>query len=131
LPVLDIRRVDAQAVRSAFCDIGAVCFHVPHNWFREVFENDTVWEDFASYVGYMNGEPVSTTAVVKGASVTGIYNVATLPGHQRRGYGEAVMRHAIAQSGPGPVVLQSTAAGFKLYERMGFRTITRVSVYAS
>jgi hypothetical protein len=27
--------------------------------------------------------------------------------------------------------LQSTPAGLKLYERMGFRTITRVAVYAS
>jgi ribosomal protein S18 acetylase RimI-like enzyme len=131
LPVLDIRRVDTYSVRSAFCDIGAVCFHVPHMWFREVFENDAVWENFVSYVGYVDGEPVSTTAAIQGAGATGIYNVATLPGHQRKGYGEAVMRHAIGEAGPGPVVLQSTAAGFKLYERMGFRAITRVSVYAS
>jgi GNAT superfamily N-acetyltransferase len=131
LPVLDIRRVDTHSVRSAFCDIGAICFHVPHIWFREVFENDVVWKNFASYVGYVDGEPVSTAAAIRGAGVTGIYNVATLPAHQRKGYGEAVMRHAIGKAGPGPVVLQSTAAGFKLYERMGFRTVTRVSVYAS
>lgn len=131
LPAVDIRRVDGHSIRSAFCDIGALCFHVPHIWFREVFENDAVWRNFVSYVGYVDGEPVSTTAVIKGAGVNGIYNVATLPGHQRKGYGEAVMRHAIDEAGAGPVVLQSTVAGFKLYERMGFRTITRVSVYAS
>jgi ribosomal protein S18 acetylase RimI-like enzyme len=71
--------------------------------------------------------------------VTGVYNVATLPGHQRRGYGEAVMRYALADArrasgmahGEQRVILQSTPAGLKLYERMGFRTVARVSVYSS
>jgi GNAT superfamily N-acetyltransferase len=135
LPQIDIRRVADRPTRQAFCEIGSVCFHVPISWFREVFENDLVWDKFASYVGYIDGEPVSTSAIVLGAGVRGIYNVATLPGHQRRGYGEAVMRGAIAdserRSGERPLVLQSTAAGFKLYERMGFRTVAKVAVYAS
>ena len=46
----------------------------------------------------MDGEPVSTAAIVLGSGVVGVYNVATLPGHQRRGYGEAVMRHALAEA---------------------------------
>jgi ribosomal protein S18 acetylase RimI-like enzyme len=135
LPKLDVRRVSDFPTRDAFCEIGATCFHVPIIWFREVFDNDTVWERFASYVGYVNGEPVSTAAIVHGAGAMGVYNVATLPGLQRRGYGEAVMRHALAEArkelGPLPVVLQSTPAGLRLYERMGFRTVARVSVYAS
>jgi len=28
-------------------------------------------------------------------------------------------------------ILQSTPAGLSLYERMGFRTVTRVSVYST
>lgn len=132
LPAVEIRRVEDRATRKAFCEIGSVCFHVPLSWFREVFENDLVWGKFASFVGFVDGEPVSTTSIVEGAGVAGVYNVATLPGHQRRGYGEAVMRQAIAQqAGNRPVILQSTAAGLKLYERMGFRTITTVSVWAS
>jgi ribosomal protein S18 acetylase RimI-like enzyme len=135
LPVLEIRRVADDATRLAFCEIGSVCFHVPISWFREVFDNQVVWSNFASYVGYLDGQPVSTTAIVRGAGVLGVYNVATLPGYQRHGYGEAVMRdalaHAYAELGDMPVILQSTPAGLKLYERMGFRTITRVSVYAS
>jgi GNAT superfamily N-acetyltransferase len=135
LPQIDVRRVGDRPTRDAFCEIGWVCFHVPIPWFREVFENDVVWNHFASYVGYVDGEPVSTTAVVTGAGVTGVYNVATMPGFQRRGYGEAVMRCALSDvqkvTGEGRVILQSTAAGLKLYERMGFRTVTKVAVYAS
>jgi ribosomal protein S18 acetylase RimI-like enzyme len=58
-----------------------------------------------------------------------------MPDHQRRGYGEAVMRHALAEAqrehGMERSILQSTPAGYRLYERMGYRKITRVSVYAS
>jgi ribosomal protein S18 acetylase RimI-like enzyme len=58
-----------------------------------------------------------------------------MPERQHRGYGEAVMRYAVAQAqkehGVERSILQSTPAGLHLYQRMGYRTVTRVSVYAS
>ena len=135
LPTLEIRRVGDRATRDAFCAIGAFCFHVPLPWFRECFDNDCVWESFIGWVGYVDGEPVSTAATVIGGGVVGVYNVATMPEHQRHGYGETVMRHALAEAqrrhGIGQTILQSTPAGHRLYERMGFRTVTNVAVYAS
>lgn len=135
LPALTVRRVGDTATRDAFCTIGSVCFHVPIAWFREVFDNRVVWDKFAAYVGYQDGAPVSTAAIVTGGGAIGVYNVATLPDRQRRGFGEAVMRYALCEaqrdSGIGRSILQSTPAGLRLYERMGYRRITRVSVYAS
>ena len=135
LPRIEIRRVCDAATRDAFCEIGSVCFHVPISWFKEVFDGESVWERFISYVGYADGEPVTTAAIVVGGGVLGVYNVATLPGHQKRGYGEAVMRHAMADArrewGIERAILQSTPAGLKLYQRMGFRTVARVAVYSS
>jgi ribosomal protein S18 acetylase RimI-like enzyme len=135
LPTLEVRRVGDIATREAFCAIGSVCFHVPLVWFREVFDNRQVWSRFAAYVGYHNEDPVSTAAIVLGGDAMGVYNVATIPGQQRRGYGEAVMRYALAETrrehGLERSILQSTPAGYRLYERMGYRQITRVSVYAS
>lgn len=132
---IEVRRVCDAATRDAFCAIGSVCFHVPLSWFHEVFDNQAVFRQFASYVGYVDGEPVSTTALVMGGGAVGVYNVATLPQYQRRGYGETVMRHALAESrrehGVERTILQSTLAGYKLYERMGFRTVTRVGVYST
>lgn len=135
LPPIECRRVQPGDSREDFCAIGSVCFNVPLAWFREVFEGEAVWHDFVAWVGYRDGEPVSTAATVMGAGVIGVYNVATLPGHQRRGYGETVMRHAVAQAerehGIRRTVLQSSPQGLSLYERMGFRTVTRVEVYSS
>ena len=80
-------------------------------------------------------EAVSTAAVVVGNGVAGVYNVATTPGHQRQGYGEAIVRHALEttrrEQGIERSVLQSTKAGYALYERMGYRTVTSVAVYSS
>jgi ribosomal protein S18 acetylase RimI-like enzyme len=135
LPLVEVRRVAGEAVKDAFCAIGAMCFNVPLAWFREVFDNQSVWNDFASYVGYVNGEPVSTTATVIGGGVVGVYNVATVPGYQRRGYGEAVMRHALEQArlehGLSRTILQATPQGLDLYQRMGYRTVTSVAVFCS
>jgi len=135
LPEVAIRRVEAGTTRDAFCGIGSTCFHVPLPWFEEVFAQEAVWERFASYVGYVDEEPVSTASVIAEGDAVGVYNVATLPGRQRRGYGESVMRHALAKAwkehGVGRTILQSTPAGLRLYERMGFRAVTRVSVYST
>ncbi len=132
---IEVRRVSNGPTRDAFCAIGSICFHVPLPWFQEVFESPTVWENFAAYVGYADQEPVATTAIVVGGGVLGVYNVATLPGRQRQGYGETVMRSALADArsrlGIHRSILQSTPAGLHLYERMGYRKVTTVAVYAS
>jgi ribosomal protein S18 acetylase RimI-like enzyme len=135
LPRLDVRRVCNDAERERFCEIGSVCFHVPIPWFREVFDSERVWEQFAAYVGYAAGRAVSTAAVVAGGGAIGVYNVATLPDEQRSGFGESVMRYALKEGlrehGAQPVILQSTPAGLRLYQRMGFRTVAKVAVYSS
>ena len=132
---MEVRRVADAATRDAFCAIGSVCFHVPLAWFHEVFDNDNVFHRFAAYVGYVDSEPVSTTALVMGGGAVGVYNVATLPQHQRKGYGETLMRRALEESrtehGVERTILQSTPAGYRLYERMGFRTVTHVGVYST
>ncbi len=135
LPPLNIRRVSDRATRDAFCAIGSLCFNVPLSWFREVFEQQSVWRRFAGYVGYCEEEPVSTAATVIAGGAVGVYNVATVPAYQHRGYGEAVMRHVLEearrQHGLERSILQSTPAGLRLYERMGYRKVTTVSVYSS
>lgn len=136
LPVLDIRRVCDQRTRLAFCDVGSTCFNVPIHWFREIFLWDPVWaKSFRGWVGYFNGEPVVTAATVEACDVVGTYNVATLPPYRRLGFAEAVMRRALeetrAETGYERTILQSTEQGFRLYERMGYRTVTKVIVYAT
>lgn len=135
LPQIEVRRVSEGPVKDAFCDIGSLCFNVPLLWFCEVFDGGRIWADFAAWVGYVDGEPVSTAATVIGGGVVGVYNVATVPNYRRGGYGEAVMRHALEQArlehGLSRTILQSTPQGYELYRRMGYRTVTSVAVFCS
>jgi ribosomal protein S18 acetylase RimI-like enzyme len=132
---MEVRRVCDGPVKDAFCAIGSTCFNVPLAWFCEVFDSPGVWGDFAAYVGYVDGEPVSTAATVIGGGAVGVYNVATMPGRRCGGYGEAVMRHALEQArsehGLSRSILQSTPQGYELYQRMGYRTVTSVAVFCS
>jgi GNAT superfamily N-acetyltransferase len=136
LPGLDIQRVETTHTLNDFRAIGSTCFNVPIAWFSEVF-NDALHfrKEFVCWVGYADGLPVATAASVNTAGAVGLYNVATLPLHREKGYGEAVTRHAIRQArlsgGPERVVLESTSDGLHLYQRMGFKAVTRILVYNS
>lgn len=80
-------------------------------------------DDVAAFLGRAGGAPVATAlAFVTGATV-GVYNVSTAPAHRARGYGAAMtwaaMRWGQAR-GCQVAVLQASAKGRPVYERMGF-----------
>jgi GNAT superfamily N-acetyltransferase len=136
LPELEIRRLSSEQDLAAFRAIGSVCFRVPPHWFAEVFDS-TVLENtnFECWLAFRNGEPVATAATVPSSGAIGLYNIATAPAHRGRGVAEAITRHAAADAqrryGPLPLVLQSTAMGMGVYDRLGFDAVTRIVAYVS
>jgi GNAT superfamily N-acetyltransferase len=136
LPELEIRQVDSAQILHDFRAIGSTCFHVPPAWFAEVFDDRfSARSSFACTVGYFDGVPVATAASVPSAGAIGLYNVATAPEHRERGCAEAITRYAIEaalrESGAAQLVLQSTSQALTLYERMGFRAVTRILAFNS
>jgi len=78
------------------------------------------------YLGFLSGRPVGTAVRITTGDVAGIYGVSTLPGFRRRGFGEAITRHAAIegyQEGCRTSYLQSSKAGRSVYERIGFRWV--------
>ncbi len=133
---LELQRADSGEALREFRQIGALCFHVPPGSFAEVFDDEMARRSgFLAWVAHQNGIPVGTAAAVLGSGVTGLYNIAILPEYRRRGYGSAVTRlaaeGALEQGGANKFILQASMQGVRMYERMGFRTVTRVSVYNS
>jgi hypothetical protein len=78
------------------------------------------------YLGEVGGHPVTTgMGVTLGASV-GILNIATPPANRRHGYGAAVTARGVTDglaAGARWSWLQSSASGYSVYERLGFRTV--------
>ena len=84
------------------------------------------------YTGFLDGEPVATSALFMSNHVAGVYNVATLNAYRRRGFGEAMTWHAVregAAAGCGMASLQASEMGRPIYERMGFRLVAGYKTY--
>ncbi|MBV8841446.1 MAG: GNAT family N-acetyltransferase [Bryobacterales bacterium] len=131
LPSLDCRPVDNKSTRFAFAELTSVCFDIPLSVARAVYEPERAWMgDYRGFVGYSGARPVSMLALVRAERALGIYSLGTLPEYRRRGYGEAMLRTALAERREAePMVLESTEAGYPLYRRLGFREMARFTVY--
>ena len=77
-------------------------------------------------VGEVDGTPVTTGMSMTMNDRTGIFGIATPETHRRRGYGAAVTAALIDDArarGAKSSFLQSSQAGFGVYQRLGFRTV--------
>lgn len=136
LPEVECRPVTTDTARQDFGQITAISFGLPYSSASDIYEAESPWQgDFHGFVGYVKGQPVCTAGTVVSGDAIGFYSVGTLPDHRRRGYAEALMRLAFERTrGRQEIqraVLQSTPAGERLYYQMGFRSITRFSIYVS
>lgn len=134
--VLEIRPVTDRQARLSFSHINSVAFHIPFEWCLELYDSEELWRgDFQGWVGYRNGEAVSTAATLVCAGAAGLYAVATLPEHRHRGYAEALVRYSVARveesHGIQQSILQATHEGAPLYRRLGYRTVTHFSVFST
>jgi hypothetical protein len=86
-------------------------------------------DDFRTWVGYVDGKPVTTaTACIDERSV-GVQAVGTTADARGHGYGEAVTWAATLFRPELPAALQSSSMGRPVYERMGYRTIAEYSLW--
>lgn len=136
LPALEFRRVEDSRTRQAFEMIMTAAFEVPPAISRQIYGAEQTWEDgLTGWVGYLQGCAVVSAATRVAGGVIGLYAVGTVPAFRRQGCAEAAVRHAIsqAQASTGIVrsVLQSTGAGLKLYEKLGYQPVAHYCVYAS
>ena len=134
LPGLEVRRVADECTRNAFANIMSMAFDIPQPVCAAIYGSPLGWAgDFHGYVGFADGQAITSAAAMMTGDVIGLYSVATLPQYRKLGYAEAIMRQVIdyarQSAGVTKTVLQSTRSGFALYEKMGYRTVTRFHVY--
>ncbi len=136
LPELEYRRVCDAVTRGHFSSLVSQCFHIPPTVADLVYESDEYfYAPLEIWLGYHEGRAITSAAVIAAADSIGIYSVATLSPWRGQGLAEAVMRHAVDdlrnRGAGGPLVLQSSPAGYDLYRRLGFRRVTRYFVFAT
>lgn len=114
---------------QAASKIRRIAFKFPDNEAITYFEDmPSDWLDDSSpaqlfLAGRDESEPVSIGAVIEGAGIPGVYVMATLPEHHRKGYGKAILTRLLAEAksaGGKMIALTASKAGFGLYSQFGF-----------
>lgn len=131
---LAIREIDAENAHLHL-SIASAGFEVPESFFTTLMSPPVfAMPGFHCYVGTVADEPVTTAVGVVDGDHVSVYNVATLPLHRGRGYGAAITAAAVCdgfEAGADFALLQSSDAGFGLYESLGFRTLERWTTWIS
>jgi GNAT superfamily N-acetyltransferase len=122
---LEIVRVDGESF-DGFLDAMVAGFDMPRALGMQLFPPNVLdAPGVRGYLGRVSGQPVATAVGVRTDDVMGIYSVATVPEARGRGYGTALTWATMADADP-PLracVLQASAMGRPVYERMGFRLV--------
>lgn len=87
---------------------------------------------YASYMAYLDGKPVGTSAVFYGAGVAGIYSVGVLPEVRGQGIGAVLTLQPLLdarENGYQAATLQSSPMGLSVYSRLGFEQHCRLGCF--
>jgi len=126
-PGLDIVCAQDPKTLQHHADVCARGFAIPADIMDRLIAPSLLdLHDVEAYVGYSEGTPVTSSALFFNNGVAGIYNVATVDGHRRKGLGAAMTWHAVRRGrelGCQFSALLSSVMGQPVYERMGFCTI--------
>ncbi|CAL9635905.1 GNAT family N-acetyltransferase [Streptomyces sp. enrichment culture] len=134
-PDLTFVRVTTDEQLRAYADINSRAYGFPVEDGRDGLVGSALWKrEVHAYLGLRDGTPVTCAATVEATGRLFVVLVATDPGHERRGYGEAVTRKALYEgaraTGLTRATLHATAAGAPVYPRIGFVPNSPVRFYA-
>lgn len=125
---LRIERLDA-ANADVYASVIAAGFGAPQELAAALFGRGlAATTEIVGLLGYLDGEPVATSAVFCDQGLAGVYNVATVPAARGRGVGAALTWAAVgtgAEAGATASILQASEAGQPVYERMGYAVPAR------
>jgi N-acetylglutamate synthase len=98
----------------------------PEHFLRLILPAVLRAEGARAYLGEVDGQIVTTALGVTRGDHVGVFNVGTPAAHRRRGYGAAITARVVADglaAGAGWAWLQSSRAGYRVYESLGFETV--------
>ena len=130
---LEIRVPEVESELGALIDINGIAYGMPLDDAKDLVSQKSFWNGHVPALGVSDGKPASCAAVLMVDGLRYVAMVATDPACQRRGFGEATMRHALdvaaERHGHVPSVLHATEAGRPIYQRMGYQPIASHMVF--
>ncbi|MEZ5351801.1 MAG: GNAT family N-acetyltransferase [Bryobacteraceae bacterium] len=128
LPDVEFRRISNREECGIALDINTRAYGLPPFITEGVLETGAYFSDPDREFGFIalaGGVPVSTATVIALDGLLYVALVATEADHRKKGYAEAVMRHALSEAasalGLARTALDASAAGAPLYRQMGYQ----------
>ena len=126
-PSHEIRQVTDEAGLDDHIQVVAAGFDLPAALMVATMVPEVLArEDVAIYVGYTDGEPVSSGLGVRTGRTIGVYSIATIAAARKRGYGAAMTSRVAIDGGAAGcdvAILQASDMGYPIYERLGYRKV--------
>ena len=131
-PDLRIERAEDNGVTVT--DINCLAYGLAVETGRASLLRKSFWQNAFSYVAFIGDRPVATATVIVQRECLYLALVATVPEAQGKGYGQAVVRHAMQRAheatGLTRTILHATQAGYPLYDGLGYRSAAHFTGYA-
>jgi GNAT superfamily N-acetyltransferase len=128
LPDVEFRRITKRDEAWIALDLNLRSYGMPIFMADSVLDTNAYFSDSLREFGYValhDGKPVSTATVIELDGWLYVALVATDPDHRKRGYAEAVMRHALGAAVSALQVsrtaLDASMMGAPLYLAMGYQ----------
>lgn len=108
----------------------------PHTlaYYTNVSELDDLDGPMRLFVGYLDGQPVSTASLFRDGDTAHVYDVSTSPAARGQGVGTAMMRAVLEharEAGARRAGLMASDEGIGVYRRMGFKEVCLFRVYSN
>ena len=133
-PELEIVQVDDPAMLQTFERTAIEAYPLPElaEAHSGTFMPPALLDDdrFLFFLGLAEGRPIGTSMAHVGASMSHVEYVSAMPGARGRGYGEAMTWPATLADAEAPSMLIASDLGRPTYERMGYLTMARFTVWA-
>ncbi|WUJ68070.1 GNAT family N-acetyltransferase [Kribbella soli] len=130
-----IAAIDSDADAVGFAEVQSAAFlevgEPDYDWWQKMFVERAVQNyrapDQSLYLLRVDGEPASSTLVLRTGSVVGVYAVATKPQYRGRGLATALLAQARRDAAGGRLTLQVVEGSDaeRLYLKLGFRPAFR------
>jgi GNAT superfamily N-acetyltransferase len=122
---LDVPEDDAGC--CDIIDVNSAAYGMDLAASKPSFGRGAFWADHVAVLGRADGSPATSAGVMLAGGHRYVLLVATQPAHQKKGFAEAAMRHALhvaaEKFGDRPSFLHATDAGRPIYARMGYETV--------
>jgi GNAT superfamily N-acetyltransferase len=124
-PALRFVRITDDKTIKDLADLNCVAYNLPIELGHSLVGEHTLWNKHAyGFVAYEGDTPVSTATAIVNEDCLFLFLVATAPEVRRKGYADAIVRHALQTAheatGIKRTVLHASDAGYPVYLRIGY-----------